>query len=122
MLRKESEAVSEGNGSVHQEEFRCGQPAPVDVFQRIDEIWDRGLDKMMRYLEQHSASQEQDARQPRPAMEANGPANTKTRERTEGAATVVQGMHGDSFYVRRVDPSPKTSTSLGVKAEPPALP
>ena len=27
MLRKESEAVSEGNGPVHQEEFGFGQPA-----------------------------------------------------------------------------------------------
>ena len=33
MLRKESEGVSEGNGPVHQEEeFRFGQPAPVDEF------------------------------------------------------------------------------------------
>ena len=42
MLRKESGAVPEGNGPVHQEEeFGSGQPAPVDVFRRIDEIWDR---------------------------------------------------------------------------------
>ena len=32
-------------------------------------------------------------------------------------------MHGDSFSARRVDPDPKTtSTSFGMKAEPPALP
>ena len=44
MPRKANEAVSEGNGPVDQEEeFGSGQPAPVDVFQRIDEIWDRGL-------------------------------------------------------------------------------
>ena len=123
MLRKESEAVPEGNGPVHQEEeFGSGQPAPVDVFQSMNEIWDRGLDQIMRYLEQHSATQEPDARQPRLAMESDGPANTKTRERTEGAATAVQAMHGDSFHACRADPGPKTSTNFGVKAEPPALP
>ena len=67
-------------------------------------------------------SQEQDAWQPRLAIEADGPANTKTRERTEGAATAVQTMRGDSFSTCRVEPGPKTSTSFGVKAEPPALP
>ena len=123
MLRQESEAVPEGNGLVHQEEkFRPCQPAPVDVFQRIDEIWDRGLDTIMRYLEQHSASQEEDARQPRLVMETDGPANTKTRERTEGAATAVQAMHRDSCTAQKVQDGPKTSISFGVKAEPPALP
>ena len=39
---------------------------------------------------------EHDARHPRHAMEADGPANTKTRERTEGAAKAVQAKHGDS--------------------------
>ena len=56
-------------------------------------------------------------------MEADGPANTKTRERTEGATTAVQGMHGDSFSACRVDPGPKSnSISLGMMAKPPALP
>ena len=77
----------------------------------------------MRRLEQHLISQEQDARQPRLAMEeADGHANTKTRERTEGAATAVQAMRGYGFSARRVEPGPNTSsTSFGVKAEPPAL-
>ena len=98
MLRKENEVVPEGIGSVHQEEeFGSGQPALVDVFQRIDEIWDRGLDKIMRYLEQRSASLEQDAWKPHLTMEADGPANTKTRERTEDAAAAVQAMHGIVF-------------------------
>ena len=56
-------------------------------------------------------------------MEADGPADTKTHERTEGAAKAVQAMNGDSFSANQVDPGPKTnSTSFGVKAEPPALP
>ena len=57
-------------------------------------------------------------------MEADGPANTKTREGTEGAATAVQAMRGDSCTTeQRVQDGPMTnSTSFGVKAEPPALP
>ena len=52
------------------------------------------LDKITRLLEQLSAYLEHEARQPRLSMEADGPANTKTRERTEGAATAVQAMLG----------------------------
>ena len=65
---------------------------------------------------------EHGARQPRLAMEADRHADTKTRERTKGAATAVQAMRGDCFSARRVEPGPTTnSTSFGVKAEPPAL-
>ena len=53
-------------------------------------------------------------------MEADGPANTKTREREEGAATVVQATRGDSYTtVQKVQDGPKTSISFGVMAEPP---
>ena len=56
-------------------------------------------------------------------MEADGPANIKTRERTEGAATAVQAMHGDSCTTaQKVQDWPKTSISFGVMAEPPDLP
>ena len=56
-------------------------------------------------------------------MEVEGPADTKTRERTEGAGTAVQAMLGDGFSARRVESGPNTnSISFGVKAEPPALP
>ena len=73
--------------------------------------------------DQHVTSLEQDARQPRFAMEADGPANTKTRECTEDVATAVQAMHGDSCSATRVDLGLKTnSTSFGVMAEPPDLP
>ena len=41
MLRKASEAVPEGNGSVHQEEYGFGQPAPVDDFREIKEYFKR---------------------------------------------------------------------------------
>ena len=56
-------------------------------------------------------------------MEADRHGDTKTRKRTEGAATAVQAMRGDCFSARRVEPDPTTdSTSFGVKAEHPALP
>ena len=50
---------------------------------------------MTRLLELHLTNLEPGTRQPRLAMMADGPANTKTRERTEGAASTVQAMHGD---------------------------
>ena len=47
---------------------------------------------------------------------------TKTRERTEGAATAEQATRGDCFFACRVEPGPTTnSTSFGMKTEPPAL-
>ena len=87
--------------------------------------WDRKMDEIsdeMRVMDQHVTSLEQDARQPRLTMEADGQANMKTPERTEGAATAVQAMHGDSCTAQKVQDGPKTSISFGVKAEPPALP
>ena len=124
MLWKESEAVSEGNGPVHQEKgFWFGQPEPVDVYRQIKKLMMSHFEQHTKMLEKRLTSLEHGAGQPRLAMEADGPANTKTRERTEGAATVVQAMRGDSFTARRVEPGPNTSsTSFGVKAEPPALP
>ena len=135
MLRKANEAVSEGNDPVHQEkEYGFGQPAPVDDFREIKsllkeqekmlkELRDDLKDSMRRVIEQYAARLEQDARQPRLAMETDGRADTKTRERTEGAATAVQAMRGDGFSARRVEPGPNNnSTSFGVKAEPPAFP
>ena len=79
--------------------------------------------EQIRLKDQRVASLEQDAWQPRLAMEVDGPADTKTRVRTEGAAKAVHAMHVDSFSAGRVDPGPKTnSISFGVKAERPALP
>ena len=51
-------------------------------------------------MDQRVASLAQNARQPRLAMVADGLADTKTRERTEGAATAVQAMHGDVLFCR----------------------
>ena len=56
-------------------------------------------------------------------MEEDGPANTKTQERTEGAAKAVQAMRGDSCTAeQKVQDGPKTSITFGVEAEPPDLP
>ena len=74
-------------------------------------------------MEQLSACLEPEARQPRLAMEADGPANTKTRKRTEGVAIAVQAMRGDSCTTaQKVQDGPKTSISFGVMAKPPDLP
>ena len=141
MLRKESKAGPEGNGPVPQkEELGSGQLTWGDVYRLCEERfdrqlkimdsyfdqWDKKLDEIsdeMRKMDEHVTRLEHEARQPRLAMEADGPADTtKTRERTEGAATAVQAMRGDCFSARRVEPGPTTnSTSFGVKAEPLAL-
>ena len=137
MPRKKSEVVPEGNGPVHQrEKLGYGQPTLEDVYRVLEEAFrkvDSYLDQMNRKLketmdekrsmDQHETSLEQDARQPRLAMEGDGCANTKTCERTEGAATAEQAMRGDNFSARRVEPGPKTnSTSVGMMVELPALP
>ena len=58
----------------------------------------------------------------RPVMMPDGPANTKTRERTESAATAVQAMHGDSCSIDRVDPDAMCSTSFGDDCTGPPAP
>ena len=95
MLRKEGGAVPKGNGlTPQQEEFGSGQPTQEEVCRMIRkalEVCNRRFDKMQEYVEdwrsmgQRLTGLEHDARQPRLAMEADGLANTKTRERTEGA-------------------------------------
>ena len=135
MPRKDCEAVPEGNCPIpQQEEFGSGEPTLGDIyrlcverFDRMDDRWNKNLDEIsdeMRKMDQHVTRLEHGARQPRLAMEADGHADTTTRERTEGATTTaVQAMRGDCFSARRVEPGPNTnSTSFGVKAEPPALP
>ena len=137
MPRKESEAVPEGNGPIpRQKEFGSGEPTLVDIhrlceerFDRMDSYvdrWNRKLDEISdetRVMDQHVTSLEHGARHPRLAMEADESGNTKTCERTEGAATAVQARRRDDFSARRVEPGPNTnSTSFGMMAEPPALP
>ncbi|CAM9893933.1 unnamed protein product, partial [Ascophyllum nodosum] len=129
MLRKASKTVPEGNGPVPQKEEReSGQLTMGDAFRLLIEKLDRQLERMdsyidrlddeMRERDQHLTRLEHGARQPRLAVEADGQASTKTRERTESAATAVQAMRGDCFSACRVEPGPTTnSTSLGMKAD-----
>ena len=96
-------------------------------FDRIDDRLNKKFDEIseeMRKMDQHVTRLEPGARQPRLAMEADGPADTtKTRERTEGAATAVQAMRGDCFSARGVELGLTTnSTTYGVKAGPPDPP
>ena len=124
-----------------------GEPTLADVYRLFEEMfdkhqkridsffdgmdscfnrWNRKLDEISdetRVVEQHVTSLEHGARQPRLAMEANGHANTKTQERTEGAATAVQAMRGDGCTTEQtVQDGPKTSISFGMMAEPPNPP
>ena len=85
MLRKESEAVPEGNGPLpQQEDFGSGQPTLEEVYRMLCEVigsrfdrqlkrmdscfdrWDRKMDEIsdeMRVMDQHvTISLEQDAR------------------------------------------------------------
>ena len=123
MLRKGREAVSEDNGPVRQEEKNgFGQPALADVYREmrgLSKQQEKRLERISRLLEQLSECLEHEARQPRPAMEADGQASTKTRERTEGAAKAAQAMRGDCFSARRVEPGPTTNlTRFGTSRSP----
>ena len=123
MLRKESKTVPEGN-----------YPTPRDAYvmitrEELRRVPSKSMSEAfgefkegLRRIDQRLASLEQDARQPRLAMEASVPADKKSRERTEGAVTAVQAKRGGSCSAKRVHPGPKSSTSFGLKAEPPALP
>ena len=143
MLRKASKTLPVGNGPAPwKEELEFGQLTMGDAFrlliekldrmqERIDSRFDRMLERMdscnnrlddeMRERDQHLTRLEHGARQPRLAVEADGQTSTKTRERTEGAATAAQAMRGDCSSARQVEPGPTNSTSFGMKAEPPAL-
>ena len=87
--------------------------------------WDRKLDVMaedLKIVGQRVASLEHDTRQPRLAMEADGQADTKTSEHSEGAATAVQAVRGDRCSANRVDLDPMCSTSFGDDCTGPPAP
>ena len=109
--------------SPRKKKFGPDQPTLADVYRLFEESFDRQLKitksrfdqhekklnefMEMRVTEKRSASLEQDARQPRLAMEADVPTE-------KSAATVVQAKHGDSCSSNRVDPDPMCLTSFGV--------
>ena len=95
----------------------------LDSVKRHFDQQEKKLDESMEMVDDHVASLEQDARQRRLSMEADGAADIKTHERTEGAATAVQAMHGDSCSANRVHLDPMCSTSFGDDGTgPPAFP
>ena len=75
----------------------------------------------MRATEQRSVSLKQDAREPRLAMEVDVTINTEIHKRMEGAEA-DQAKNGDSYFAKRVQAGLTSSTSFGMKAEPPSLP
>ena len=108
----ENNAVSEQKDSPPQDESGSGDMKITDLFQMLCEhILDSRFDqqeknldeimKMTRETSQREASLEHEARQPRLAMEADGPADTKTRKCTEGAAPTLQAVHGDSCTAQK---------------------
>ena len=108
MLRKESEAVSESNSPVRQEEkIVFGQPALAEVYREMRSLskQEKRLERIARLLEQLSECLEHGARQPRLAMEADGQASTKTRERTEGAQQQYKQCVGITFLHAGLNPS-----------------
>ena len=95
----------------------------LDSVKRHFDQQEKKLDESMEMVDDHVASLEQDTRQRRLSMEADGAADIKTHERTEGAATAVQAMHGDSCSANRVHLDPMCSTSFGDDGTgPPAFP
>ena len=99
MLRKAIKTVPEGNDFVPQkQELGSGQPTMEDVYRRMKLMmnhFEKTMDELSVVMNQHVTRLEHGARQPRLAMEADGQASTKTRERTGGAATAVQAVRGD---------------------------
>ena len=104
MPQMENKAVSGEKGSPPQNESGSGDMKIADLFwmlcERMDshfEIRDKKFEALQedwRSMNQRFTHLEHDARQPSLAMEADRPANTKTRERREGATTTVQAKRG----------------------------
>ena len=129
MPRNRSTAVPEGNSLIRHDEIGPDQPMLADIYRMIEEVFDksdRKLDELadeMRATKQRLAGLEQVAWQPRLVMEADVPPDTKTRERTEGAAAAVQAKHGGSCFANQIDPDPMCLTGFGDDSTgPPALP
>ena len=91
----------------------------------MNETWGeafREFKENLKSIDQLLAGVEQDARHPHLAMEADVPADTKTRERTEGAAQAVQTVNEDSLSEKGIQDGLKSSTTFGQKLEPTTLP
>ena len=114
MPRNWSKAVPEVSGLVpHQEEFGPEQPTLADLYRTVEERFDgqlkimeshfdqqgENLNELMektRELRRRLAILEQDAWQPRLAVETDMESDKKIRKRTEGAAAAERVMSGDN--------------------------
>ena len=86
-------------------------------FDELDELTEE-----MRATKQRLADVEQEARQPRLAMETDVPSDTKTRNRMENIVA-DRLINGDSSSANQVDPDQICLTSFGDDfTRPPALP
>ena len=127
MPRKWSKAVPDGNGPVSHDEVGLDQPTMANLYGMVKERFnksDRKLDELtkeMRGTRQRLGGLKQNARQPRLATEADVPTNTKTCKRMEDT-TADQANHGDSCSAKSVQAGPTSSTSFGMKSEPPTPP
>ena len=127
MPRTSSKAVPEGNGPIpQQEEIGSDQPTLANWCRLFEERFERQLngvksrlDRMnelvdeMRSTKQRLDGLEQYAQQLRLAIKADVPSDTKTRERTEGAAAAVQAKHEDSCSAKPVGRDPMCLTGFG---------
>ena len=126
MLGKKSKAVPEGNGLIPQDAYvmfggiKLKELRPI-MSKTLDKAFDKSTE-MMKRANKRLAGPEQEAQQSRLATEADVTSEKKTRERPEGAAAAVQAKHGVRCSAKRVQAGPTSSTSTGMKAEPPALP
>ena len=128
MPRKWSKAIPKGNSPVPRDEVGPDQPTITDFYRMVEEFPDksnRNMDELTeerRWIRQHSAHLEQEAQQPRLAMEEDVKSDTKTRKRSMEGTTVDQAKHKDSCSAESVQVGPTSSINFGMKAEPPALP
>ena len=128
MPRNWSTTIPEGNDPVRRDEIGSDQPTLADLYRMIGELFDksdRELDEVadeMRATKKGLAGLEQDARQPRLAMEADVPSDTKTHTRMEDAVA-VQARYGNSCSANQIDPDPTCLISFGDDSTgPPAFP
>ena len=90
----------------------------------MSEVLNKAFDKpteIMRNINQRLAGLEQEAWQPYLASKADIPTDTKTHTRMEDAEA-DQANNRDSCSAKKVQAGQISSTSFGMKAEPPALP
>ena len=95
MPRKKSKAVFEGNGPTPQDAY------VMVTWEEIRRVLSKSTGKAfgefkenLRGIDQRLASLEQDAQQPRLAMEADVPADKKACERTEGTLLQLKRSMG----------------------------